>query len=48
MEHAYALMVFVILLGFAVFGEYVYCIAINQQLLSASPSCYQLQQNIQC
>jgi hypothetical protein len=48
MKRAYLSMVFVILLGFIVFGEVFYCIDINQQLLGAPQSCYQLKQNIQC
>jgi hypothetical protein len=48
MKRAYLSMVFVILMGFVVFGEQFYCININQQLLGAPQSCYQLKQNIQC
>jgi hypothetical protein len=48
MKRAYLSMVFVILMGFIVFGEQFYCIDINQQLLGAPQPCYQLQQNIHC
>jgi hypothetical protein len=48
MKRAYLSMVFVILMGFVVFGEQFYCIDINQQLLGAPQPCYQLQQNIHC
>jgi hypothetical protein len=48
MKRAYLSMAFVMLLGFLVFGEEFYCIDINQQLLGAPQSCYQLQENIQC
>jgi hypothetical protein len=48
MKRAYVSMVFVILMGFVVFGEVFYCIDINQQLLGAPNSCYQLKQNIAC
>jgi hypothetical protein len=48
MKRAYLSMVFVIIMGFVVFGEQFYCININQQLLGAPQSCYQLKQNIQC
>jgi hypothetical protein len=48
MKRAYFSMVFVILMGFVIFGEVFYCIDINQQLLGAPNSCYQLKQNIAC
>ncbi|CAF1549359.1 unnamed protein product, partial [Adineta steineri] len=41
-------MVFVILFGFFAFGEQFYCIDINQNILGASQSCYQLRLNIRC
>lgn len=46
MKRAYLSMIFIILMGFIIFGEEFYCIDINQQLLGAPQSCYQLQQNI--
>jgi len=48
MKRAYLSMIFIIMFGFLVFGEQFYCININQQLLGAPQSCYQLQENIQC
>jgi hypothetical protein len=48
MKRAYLTMIFVILFGFVVFGEEFYCIDINQQLLGAPQSCYQLKKNIHC
>jgi len=48
MKRAYFSMIFIIMFGFLVFGEQFYCININQQLLGAPQSCYQLQANIQC
>jgi hypothetical protein len=48
MKRAYHSMIVVILIGFIAFGEIFYCIDINQNLLGAPQSCYQLQQNIQC
>jgi len=48
MKHVYLSMVAVPVLGCIVFGEQFYCININQQLLGAPQSCYQLQEYIQC
>ncbi|CAF0974788.1 unnamed protein product [Adineta steineri] len=48
MKRARLSMVFVILFGFLAFGEQFYCIDINQNILGASQSCYQLKLNIQC
>ncbi|CAF0842583.1 unnamed protein product [Adineta steineri] len=48
MKRTYQSIIFVTLLGFLAFGEHAYCININQDLLGAPQSCYQLQQNIQC
>jgi hypothetical protein len=48
MKRAYLSMAFIISFGFIIFGEQFYCININQQLLGAPQSCYQLQTNIQC
>jgi hypothetical protein len=48
MKRAYFSMFLVILLGLMFFGEQFYCIDINQQLLDAPQSCYQLKGDIQC
>ncbi|CAF1008793.1 unnamed protein product [Adineta steineri] len=48
MKRAYLSMICVILLGFVAFGEQFYCIDINQNLLGAPQSCYQLKVNIHC
>ena len=48
MKRAYLSMMFVIFMGFIFFGEQFFCIDINQHLLGAPQSCYQLKQNIQC
>ena len=48
MKRAYLSMIAVVLMGFIFFGEQFYCIDINQQLLGAPQSCYQLKWNISC
>lgn len=48
MKRAYLSMGFIILIGCIIFGEEFYCIDINQQLLGAPQSCYQLQSDINC
>ena len=47
-KRVYLSMIFVILFGCIIFGEHFYCVDINQQILGAPQSCYQLQNNIVC
>ncbi|UJR11339.1 hypothetical protein I4U23_015520 [Adineta vaga] len=47
-KRAYLSIIFVVILGIIAFSEQFYCIDINQQLLGAPQSCYQLKQNIAC
>ncbi|CAF3923328.1 unnamed protein product [Adineta steineri] len=47
-KRAYISIIIILISGFLAFGEQFYCIDINQQLLGAPQSCYQLKRNIAC
>ncbi|CAF1087284.1 unnamed protein product [Adineta steineri] len=47
-KRAYISIIIILITGFVAFGEQFYCININQQLLGAPQSCYQLKRNIAC
>lgn len=47
-KRAYLCIVFILLLGFAAFGQHFYCVDINQHLLGGPQSCYALQQSVVC
>ncbi|CAF1594143.1 unnamed protein product, partial [Adineta steineri] len=47
-KRAYISIITILIAGFLAFGEQIYCIDINQQLLGAPQSCYQLKRNIAC
>ncbi|CAF4046858.1 unnamed protein product [Adineta steineri] len=47
-KRAYISIIIILIAGFLAFGEQIYCIDINQQLLGAPQSCYQLKRNIAC
>ncbi|UJR34961.1 hypothetical protein I4U23_027739 [Adineta vaga] len=48
MKRVYFSIFFILIFGFLAFGQHFYCIDINQHLLGAPQSCYQLKQNMSC